>query len=210
MPDWTGSATIGETDGEATSRADRLARWISNLLNPATLALPLIALGVYLSHEPGAWRYAALLAIVGVFLPLVDLLVQLHRGRITDFHLQHRQERVRPFIMSILGGTAAMALLWSLGAPPLLVAMAQASLLLSVTLFAFTLRWQISVHMATVASVITFMLLAFGASALAFVLAVPLVAWARVHLKRHTLPQVVAGTVVGVTVMLVCMAGVLY
>ncbi len=210
MADWTQSATLGGAEDEAMGRADRLARWVSNLLNPATLALPLMALGVYLSHEPGAWRYAALFVAVGVLVPMADLLRQLHRGHISDFHLQHRHERMRPFVVGILCSTAGMALMWVLGGPTLLVAMAQATVLLSVILFAITLYWQISVHMATMAAVITFVLLAFGASGLAFVLLVPLVGWARWRLKRHTVPQVVAGTMLGIVVMLFCMAGVLY
>jgi membrane-associated phospholipid phosphatase len=211
MADWIQSGEVLDLESAASGeRLQRLARLISNLLSPAALAVPALLLGVYASHEPGAWRFALLYVLVGVLVPLADLAWCLRTGRISDFHLSKRGERRRPFLVGTLATTAAVLLFHALGAPPVLMAMAQATLLQSVVLFAITLFWQISVHMATIASLVTFMLAAFGAEATPFVLLVPLVAWARLYLGRHNLPQVVAGTIVGVTAMLVCLAGVLY
>jgi hypothetical protein len=202
---------VGEVEAEPErERLNRFARLITNLFNPATLALPALAMGVYVSHVPGAWRFAVLYMLVAVLVPLADLSWQLSTGRVSDFHLAQRHERRRPFLIGTLCTAVALLLYQALGAPEVLIAMAQATLLISLVLFVITLHWQISVHLATIAGVVTFALLAFGVEALAFVLLIPLVGWARVHLRRHTAAQVVAGTIVGVTAMLVCMAGVLY
>jgi membrane-associated phospholipid phosphatase len=60
-----------------------------------------------------------------------------------------------------------------------------------------------------VASLLTFMLLAFGREALLFVLLLPLVGWSRWYLGRHNVPQLVAGAIVGTTAMLWCLVPVL-
>jgi membrane-associated phospholipid phosphatase len=211
MTDWLQSGDVLEVESAAQGdRLQRLARLVSNVFNPATLVLPALALGVYASHQPGSWRYAALYAVVGVLVPVLDMVWCLQTGRISDFHLSQRQERRRPFLVGIMATTAAVMVFHAFGAPPVLMALAQATLLQGVVMFVITLFWQISVHMATVASIVTFMLVAFGAEALVFVLVLPLVGWSRIYLNRHNLPQVVAGTIVGVTAMLVCLAGVLY
>ena len=64
-------------------------------------------------------------------------------------------------------------------------------------LFAITLVWQISIHTATTAGLVTFAILALGGGASILTLLVPIVAWARLHLRRHTLAQTVAGGVLG-------------
>jgi membrane-associated phospholipid phosphatase len=211
MSEWTPPRAAVEAEADVKSeRLARTARWISNLFSPATLALPAMVMAVYVSHEPGSWRYAALYMLVGVVVPLVDIIWQLHIGNISDFHLSSRQERRRPFLVSTICLTVALLVFQATDAPPVMMAMAQATLLQTLVLFGFTLVWQISVHMATVTSIVTFMLLAFGSEALPFTLLVPLVGWSRLYLGRHNLPQLVAGGIVGVTSMLVCLAGVLY
>lgn len=211
MSDWMPPHAAAEDEAEVKSeRLARTARWISNLFSPATLALPAMLMAVYVSDVPGSWRYALVYILVGVGIPLLDILRQLHNGSISDFHLSSRQERRRPFLVSTVSLTAALLIFQAAAAPPVMMAMAQATLLQTVILFGFTLVWQISVHMATITSIVTFMLLAFGSEALPFTLLVPLVGWSRLYLGRHNLPQLVAGGIVGVTSMLVCLAGVLY
>jgi len=209
MADWAEWTGVAEVEVEPSGQ-DRLARLISNVFNPATLALPMLLLGVYESHQPGAWRYAALYALIGVLVPMLDFLWQMRAGHVSDIHLANRSERYRVFVVSILCSTLGLAILHLVNAPPLIVALAQAAVLQGTVLFVITLRWQISIHTAMITSAVTFMLLAFGHSALAFVLLIPLVAWARVHLNRHTAAQVVAGAIVGATCMLLSLAGVLY
>ena len=64
-------------------------------------------------------------------------------------------------------------------------------------LFAITLVWQVSVHTATTAGLVTFACLAFGPIAACWTLLIPLVAWARIYLRRHTLAQTLAGAFLG-------------
>jgi hypothetical protein len=174
-----------------------LARVVSDIFSPPVLAVPALLMGVLASDVSGTYRFAVLYLLVGVLLPVLYVVWLLKSGRITDFHLSDRRQRRGPFIASLGCGFAAFGLLIYLGAPsaflaPLLALLAQIFLL-----FVITLAWQVSVHTATTAGLVTFACLAFGPAAACWALLVPLVAWARIYLRRHTLAQTLAGAFLG-------------
>lgn len=177
--------------------AAAIARTVSDVLSPAVMAIPCLLLGIWVSDVPGTYLYALLYFVVAVPLPVVYVLWLIRSGRVTDFHLPDRRDRTMPFILSLAGAAGAIGLLTYFQAPtvflaPLLTALAQTLLL-----FLITLAWQISIHTATTAGLVTFAILAMGSGASVLALLVPLVAWARVYLGRHTVAQTAAGALVG-------------
>lgn len=174
-----------------------IARTISDLMSPPVLAIPGLALGVWASNQAGTYRFALLYFVMGVLAPVFYVLWLVKSGRVSDFHLPNRRERVRPFLASLLCGIGAIALIVYLNAPSAFVGPLLALLLQTAVLFTITLAWQISIHTATVAGLVTFAVLALGPLAWLSSLLVPLVAWARVYLGRHTIPQTLAGIAVG-------------
>lgn len=200
----------GLAEEETAVNRARLARGISNVLSPPVLVAPLLLIGVWLSGTPDAWRFAALYFLVAVVIPFVDLLWLLQRGRVSDMHLAERQDRRRPFLVTIACTTVALALLVWLGAPPVFVALVTAGLLQAVLLFLITLVWQVSVHTAAVAALATLSVLIAGQQAFGMTLLVPVVGWARLRLRRHTLAQVIAGAIVGSGALLVTMRGIMW
>jgi membrane-associated phospholipid phosphatase len=65
-----------------------------------------------------------------------------------------------------------------------------------VIIFGITLSWKISVHCATAAGVAMWLWWLTG-TPLPLLVGVPLIAWSRVHLGRHTLAQTIAGSMLG-------------
>ena len=65
-----------------------------------------------------------------------------------------------------------------------------------------TSRWKISGHGVAIGGITVFAVGIFGREAWPLLLAIPLVAWARVRLKRHTLAQTVAGSLLGIAMTL--------
>jgi membrane-associated phospholipid phosphatase len=57
--------------------------------------------------------------------------------------------------------------------------------------------WKISTHATGIAAPLTVLYAHFGVAPLPFFVLIPLVGWARVYLKAHTLLQVLAGTALG-------------
>jgi membrane-associated phospholipid phosphatase len=116
---------------------------------------------------------------------------------VTDFHLRVREQRIKPLIITLAAVLLAWLMLWLGQAPPLLVVTAGAGLALVGIIFLVTLRWKISGHAAAISGFTTLCCLLIGRAASPVALTVPLVIWARLRLRRHSLLQTVAGAVVG-------------
>ncbi len=174
-----------------------VARIVSDVLSPAALAVPGLLLGVWATGDVGTFRYAAAYFAIAIPLPLVYLVWLMKTGRITDFHLPKRHERVGPFAVASAAAAGGIALLVYLGAPSAFLAPLVAALAQTLLLFVITLAWQISIHAATSAGLATFAVLAIGGAAILLSLLVPLVIWSRLYLRRHTVAQVFAGAGLG-------------
>jgi membrane-associated phospholipid phosphatase len=87
--------------------------------------------------------------------------------------------------------------MWIGHAPPLLTAMAGIGVVQWFIIFTITLRWKISVHTTSAAGLTVLILRVFGIAAAPLVISIPLIAWSRVKLRRHTLSQTIAGALLG-------------
>jgi hypothetical protein len=176
---------------------DRLASRVSQVTAPPVLALAAaMACARVVGAAQGHGWLALYLGLV-VALPVVYLLWLLARGQVADFHLYRREDRLRPYLATLLAAALGWAILRWGGAPRLLVVLAGATCLQTATLLAVTLRWKISAHTATAAALAVLTAALAGPVAAPFAAAVPVVAWARVRLRRHTVAQTVAGALVG-------------
>lgn len=187
---------------------DRLARWLSILLDSSVLAVP-VFVGVAWA-ETGTllpalgWATLALLFADGV--PLAYLTLGQRFGWVSGFDMPHRQERV-PFIaVNLIGNGLGYLLLRVLGAPASLAALLLVYVGMGATMLTISAFWKISLHAGGVGGFAAALTWLFGpAWALTF-LALPLVGWARVHRRRHTWAQVVVGGLVGSAVTLAVLA----
>ncbi len=173
------------------------ARVVSDVFNPAVLGVPFLVLAAVASDDASAYRAALvyfLLAIPGPFCYIAWLVSS---KRVTDIHLSVRRQRTGPFAVSLGAALIGLMVLYALKAPTVLLVALLAAFVQTLILFAITLFWKISIHTAAISGVITFATILFGSTALLFTPLVPLVAWARVYLRRHTLPQTVAGGLLG-------------
>lgn len=131
-----------------------------------------------------------------IIVPLIFFAVSLKLGWISDIDLSRREER--PAFLSVFIGSLAVALavLYILKVPENLLIYVLSSLLVVIFSSIITLYWKISFHTAVTASVITAItILGGGAFSWMFLLILP-VGWARVVLERHTLYQVIGGTLI--------------
>jgi hypothetical protein len=140
-------------------------------------------------------------------LPAIYIGWMVARGKITDIHIQVREQRIRPFLISIFGTAVAWQMFRLMDAPSLLPLFALLSLIQIAIMLIVTLVWQISVH----AMSITCAVVATGAlygivPALILSPLIPVVGAARIKLRRHTLGQVIAGGMVGGALTLVMLA----
>lgn len=177
--------------------AEHSARFISAVSSPPILATTGIALAAQAAAQSSAWLWAAVFITLSIVPPLLYVLWLVRSGRVSDFHLNIREQRTVPLLVALASATFSWFVLLTGGAPALLVTLAAGATIEVFLIFLLTLRWKISGHSAAVAGVAVLALMLFGQAAVLFTAAVPFVAWSRVRLRRHTLSQVVSGALLG-------------
>jgi membrane-associated phospholipid phosphatase len=174
-----------------------IAHWISQAGSPPVMGLLASFLILTRLPDPQMWVWTGLYILLALVAPLAFLLWQLHQGHVTDIDVHFRQQRTWSFAVTSLGFLLAWMTLALSGAPPVFLLMVGTGLLQWLILCLITLHWKISVHAASVAGTTLFLVWGFGLAATPVVIAVPLVAWSRGKLRRHTPAQVVAGILLG-------------
>jgi membrane-associated phospholipid phosphatase len=193
--------------------ADRLhgswATAISNILSPPAV-WAMIAYPIALHETKSATEALLLAALYAGLVSLVPVLFVaylLHSGRVSDLHLKDRGDRYLPYAVTIVVSAIAWILMVALGAPYILKLLAIVSLVSVVIMAIITLFWQISMHTMSISAAVVALGMVFGppAALLASPL-IPLVGWARLSLKRHTVAQIIGGALVGLLIPLLMAA----
>lgn len=181
------------------------ARLVSDILSPpvvwAVLAFPIAFRDA--PTEIQALTWATMYVVLVCVTPIVYIGMMVKRGHITDMHMKVRQQRIMPFVISIVCAFFAWLGLQLTDAPFVMPLFAVFSLVQLIVMLVITLIWQISVHAISISGATVATAVLFGAiPALITIPLVVLVGAARVKLERHTPAQVIAGTVVGIAVTL--------
>jgi membrane-associated phospholipid phosphatase len=176
---------------------DTVAHVISVVLSPPILAATMLVMAAGIVQQTAAWLWAGIGLLMNIVLPMVYLVRLFRRGLISDFDVGRREERRRPLVFTLVSMLSGVTLLTAGAAPRLVLAVALAQMAQTILLLLITLHWKISVHSAAVAAILAFLLYLTGSQAISALPALPLVAWARVHLHRHTPAQTIAGSVLG-------------
>lgn len=181
-------------------RPDKIAAVVSNVAAPPVLAMVGALVLTLSSSTTGAWRWAVFVGVMTVLLPSAYVVWQVYRGQISDLHLVNREERLKPYLVTVVAALVGWAICIVWPAPADFRMLAFASSLQAILFMIITLRWKISLHSAAAGSLTVLSVSALSTSGLYFALAVPLIAWARVRLHRHTFMQTVAGAALGALV----------
>jgi len=181
---------------------DRLARWISIFFDSSILSLPIFLAFGYVSSGISGLLWAILMLFIVSGIPLAYLLIGRKRGWISDMELSRREERPLFILISLSSDLLALGILWVANGPHLLSVLIMTYLCLATVMFTISIFWKISMHMAGVGGFATALVFVFGAPALWAFLSLPLVAWARLHRRKHTPAQLAAGAIAGIAVVL--------
>ena len=178
-----------------------VARWVSHGLNPAGVALVLLI--CWWTYHPDEGVVVMLGVLFYIVLPALSLFYGLRRGRMDQLYPTSRQQRSDLLLMGVVSYGIGVIVQWVVH-PDLILLIAGISFTLATLLvFCINLFWKISIHCVGVggAIVLLFSIIGFG-MAWPGVLIALLVGWARLHLGAHTVPQVLAGFILGAGVSL--------
>jgi membrane-associated phospholipid phosphatase len=187
------------------TRTLRAARLVSNVFCPPILAVAGIFLVSFQIASVAAWLWSTFIFLTSIATPLGYILFQLKRGKVSDFEIYHREQRKGSYIFTLICGAVTLLVMWLFAAPILIITLGFASLLQVGIMFLINTRWKISAHAASMAVFVTLLVYLFGRPLLPTTVGIPLMVWSRVSLRRHTLLQTLAGSILGVIILAMCL-----
>ena len=176
------------------------ARTLSTIFNPflCATALFIIVSHAYSTSTLRFW----VLSLAGVFFyalaPVLSVFYLYLSGRISDFDMSDRTERRSAFMAFVIIDLVAAIVFTVAHAPVQLIAIAWGLFVAIVGIMIVTRWWKISTHAFGITGPFAVMHLLFGLTPLPYVVIVPLVWWARVYLRAHSVAQVVGGAALAV------------
>lgn len=188
-----------------------LARAISFVTNPFFIAIPLPFLLVY--HESGnfadsfRWTIFSLtfLVMIGVF-----VVYEVRRHVFSDIDVSRKEQRPLFFVYVAFVCILYLMSLYLLRGPQILAIAVGGVLGSAVVLGLVTHYIKASLHVATISAFFTVFALLYGGSSFFWLLMIPVVAWSRIMIKRHTVAEAIVGCILGIMLTLIVYFTVMY
>lgn len=188
------------TSSPQPSRVDRFALGLSLALVPPTITTTTFAVLV-LTWQHGSPLHRVLIwvtaSLFSGLLQMAQVLYARKNKQVTAYDVPERQHRTRPYLYSIaLGAIGTLALLYldaSLWVWGLMVCFTINTAVVTL----INLKWKISAHLLGLTGPLPFLVPVIGPWVLFALPVVVALAWARVHLKSHSVAQVVVGALLG-------------
>ncbi|GAC1394081.1 MAG: phosphatase PAP2 family protein [Ktedonobacteraceae bacterium] len=181
-------------------RRVRVAHHVSNILSPVAVSLPFVFL-VALYHAQNvlmALLYALIVLFFLSFGPMIYVLVGVQMGKFTDADVSVRSQRTGPFLFGIASALAGLGTLFFAHGPKNLQTLLLITVVSGVVMMIVTLWWKISIHASSLAAAVTLLTALYGSVILPLFVLLAAVCWSRIVLRRHTLGQVIAGSLVSI------------
>jgi membrane-associated phospholipid phosphatase len=179
-----------------------LARWVSHVFSPPTLTLLGIILITAAIGTANAWFWSTVYIFIAVLLPVIYVVREVRRSAVTDFHIKLREQRIRPMLVMLALSLLGWLILLAGNAPYALVLFAGIGVIQVAFLLTVTIWWKISGHSMAASGFAVLVFVALGLHTAPVLLLIPLVAWARIRRKRHTLTQTMLGSLAGIAYIL--------
>ena len=176
---------------------DRWALFISAVFSPLVIALAAVILAGFAINNESVLTWIAIYIVLSILPPTLYIMYLVRKGIVTNFHLNVRDERRKPFLIMTLNTVAVFIIMLLAGAPKLILVVIAVAAIQLLCMLLITLKWKISGHCTAVTGFVVLALALFGENLLPLILIIPLTAWSRLRLKRHTFTQTIAGIFLG-------------
>lgn len=176
-----------------------LAQVISFLFNPVMMLVFLPLLLVYRTTgdvvQAMVWTVYTMIFLIAISFFVV---YGVHKKIFTDLDVSVRTQRPLLFVVGIFMTLVYLWGLFFLHGPQILMLVTEGFLFGVLLMSAINTRLKISFHVSTVSSLLFTMAIVYQGYYYLTLLLIPLVAWARLKIKRHTLPETLAGACFGI------------
>lgn len=198
-----GMITNSETSetSEMKTWKDKLALLISVILSPFLLAPAfLYVLCAKFSSSTGEFlKYFVITVLFSTIVPLLNACIAVKLKLITDIHVADLKQRKEPFIVGLVSMVMGTTVLYLIKAPIEFIHLGIVMTGAGIIFFLISLYWKISMHLAVMTGMITTLAILADVRYGAALLLLPALIWARIHRKRHSFYQGLAGILLAFT-----------
>jgi membrane-associated phospholipid phosphatase len=172
-----------------------VARIFSTVCNPflTALLLFLILAGARSRTNTDFWVLLGNSAFFTSIGPMLYVFWLYATDRISDLDMSKREEREQVFVVFVIFFALGTIDLWLIGAPAIITASMAGYAASSLVVQWITRYWKISTHALGITAPLIALCVIYGTRPLPFLILIPIVCWARVYLRAHTILQVIAG-----------------
>lgn len=186
---------------QATARL--IATWISALSHPVlVVAISLVYLtNRYATDLSDLLRYSLTgLSLIIIGPALAYILLRWRHEQKIDVDVTDRADRPLPLLVASIGALLGGSYISTRFDIPTVLLISQTLVMMLLVLTVVTTVWKISIHTSALSALITLLVVIRGLELLPlYALLIP-VAWARVLLRKHSVAQIVGGTLLGIVV----------
>ncbi|NWF49074.1 MAG: hypothetical protein HXY49_00870 [Ignavibacteriaceae bacterium] len=177
----------------------KFARVISTLFVPPSFTIIVFTIFAFSIESSILKKTIVLLSayIFGFALPIYSFLKMRKLGKISDQDAMIKEQRTKPFLISIAYYFAGLFLLLLFEVSVVSIAFWICHITTTAIVILVNKFWKISVHSISSAGGITALFVAFGSSVLPLFILPVLVGWTRFELKCHSTMQIIAGLFFG-------------
>lgn len=140
-----------------------------------------------------------LVSIISGFIGHVAVLLYMEKkGLITDWQMEKKEERTLPYLLSVIIYALGSAALLYFNINKVIQAFAFCYITNTLVVMIINKHWKISAHAIGASGPSMMLFLVYGKVALFLIPIVILVCWSRYYQKKHTLAQLIGGTLFGI------------
>jgi len=175
-----------------------LARIISLIFNPIAIAFFAPFFLVYkTTHDISIATHWTMYTLVFLMALSFFAIIGVKKKIFTDLDVSKREQRPVMYLVSIICCAIYLASLFFLHGPYILYILTIGVIIGVSFLSIINRRIKASIHVAAITSLILPVAVSYGHYYLLLLFLIPLVIWARLKTKRHTLPEIVVGGTIG-------------
>lgn len=182
-----------------------LANVVSGVLNPF-LVFMVITLVLSFESTPrilDALKWSLLLIVISILPVYIAIIYLVRVRRFVRHFIDIRQKRNVIYVIAIISGALGMVVLLVLSAPLLLLAAYTVVISTAFVFMGINFWWKISVHTASMAATVTFLIILYGTAAAVSSVLLLLVAWSRLELAHHSVAQVTSGALLASLIVII-------
>lgn len=174
----------------------KIAKILSRVFEPI-IEIPLILTAVTMTAYANGyrWRFLALILFLDAVIPGLYFFYLLKSGKAKDWDITKRVERLPLFRLAVVTHFIGVVVGFLIGREPL-AQILLALWLLAVVFSVITQFWKVSLHAGVNSALAVLAIMLYGWQLWWLLLLPVVVSWARIEYKKHSLSQVVVGTLI--------------